>query len=461
MLNRYRAALVLCSLLAAGGVAWAAGNYSLYPVVGGSSFCISTVSGAGGFNAQGNVGGGGITGQGQSSSGSLCAQTVPAGPPLLTGSELVPADTGLPGTTSPQTVVIPIQLLSNFSGTPRNYLDNGSLNIQQRGTGTVTCAAAAAITSAAYGPDRWGCSANVTSGAGRQAIVTTAALLPAGFAAVDTLWRNSGSLAQPVCVHQEIPTLESTALAGKTVALSFYSAALAGLLADNQNQITASIYYGTGSDQGYGTMTASPAITPAWTGIAFSVNQQTVAISTTPTRYSVTGTLPATATEVGVALCFTPTTSTSGGVTDGFAFVGAQLEIAPSPSAYEFHTVQADLAKAQRYFYRVTESATSATMRGTCSNLTSSISNCIVPFPVPMAKVPTMTYATGFGIAVAAQTSMTACTANATSTTATSAAGTLSVLMSCANAAAGGALGTVTTWGDAGGTGTISASADF
>lgn len=393
MLKRYRSAAIgLCALLVAGGVAWAAGNYSLYPVVGGSSFCISTVSGAGGFNAQGNVGGGGITGQGQSSSGSLCAQTVPAGPPLLTGSELVPADTGLPGTVSPQTVVIPIQLLSNFSGTPRNYLDNGSLNIQQRGTGTVTCAAAAAITSAAYGPDRWGCSANVTSGAGRQAIVTTAALLPAGFAAVDTVWRNSGSLGQPVCVHQEIPTLESTALAGKTVALSFYSTALAGLSADNQNQITASIYYGTGSDQGFGTMTASPAITPAWTNIAFSVNQQTVAISTTPTRYSVTGTLPATATEVGVALCFTPTTSTSGGVTDGFAFVGAQLEIAPSPSAYEFHTVQADLAKAQRYFYSISEAAANvAAPTGIGNYLTTTVCTTSIPFPVTMRVAPTYT----------------------------------------------------------------------
>ena len=32
-----------------------------------------------------------------------------------------------------------VQLLANFSGLPRNYLDNGSLNVQQRGTGIVTC----------------------------------------------------------------------------------------------------------------------------------------------------------------------------------------------------------------------------------------------------------------------------------------------------------------------------------
>src|SRR5260221_888685 len=65
MLKRSRSAAIgLCVLLAAGGIAWAAGNYSTYPVVGGSSFCISTVSGAGGFNAQGHVRGAGATGQG-------------------------------------------------------------------------------------------------------------------------------------------------------------------------------------------------------------------------------------------------------------------------------------------------------------------------------------------------------------------------------------------------------------
>lgn len=200
-----------------------------------------------------------------------------------TGNETIPADTNLGQGINPATGTLSSSVLGNFSGTPRNYLDNGSFNIQQRGTGTVTCAANAAITSAAYGPDRWGCSANVAVGAGRSAIVTTAALLPAGFAQVNTVFRTSGALLQPVCSIQEIPTAESTALAGKTVTLSFFAAALAGLNADNGNLITASIFTGTGSDQGLGTMTASPAITPAWTGIAFSVNQQVIPITTTPT----------------------------------------------------------------------------------------------------------------------------------------------------------------------------------
>lgn len=113
MFKRYRsAAVAVTALLATSSLVWAAGNYSTYPIVGGASFCASTVSGAGGFNTDGNVGGGGATGQGQASSGSLCAQTVPAGPTILTGSELVPADTQIGSGANPQTVTIPMASLN-------------------------------------------------------------------------------------------------------------------------------------------------------------------------------------------------------------------------------------------------------------------------------------------------------------------------------------------------------------
>lgn len=107
-----RLAGLLAVALTAGSVAaYAAGNYSTYPIVGKFSFCASTVSGAGGFNAQGDSNNVSPTGQGQATSGSLCAQTVPAGPPSLTGNELIPADTGAGSGVNPQTVTIPIVLL--------------------------------------------------------------------------------------------------------------------------------------------------------------------------------------------------------------------------------------------------------------------------------------------------------------------------------------------------------------
>lgn len=89
---------------------YAAGNYSTYPIVGGSSFCASTV----GVNGQaGNTGqGGGAAG----TNGAYCAQTVPAGPSTLTGSEVIPMDTGLANGAPPQTVVMPSTLIGNGYG---------------------------------------------------------------------------------------------------------------------------------------------------------------------------------------------------------------------------------------------------------------------------------------------------------------------------------------------------------
>ena len=342
---------------------------------------------------------------------------------------------------------------------PRNLLDNGQMQIQQRGTSTQTCGTTT-VPATAYAADRWGCNVNVTSGAGTLQVITSnlpAAPLPA-FNAAMLFYRTSGTLAQPQCVMQEIPTSRITPLQGQAVSLSFYAQGLALMLAE-QTTLNAYLFTGTGSDQGLGSFTASPAVTPAFTGIA-STSTTAFTITSSWARYSTSFVVPATATEAAVALCWTPTTGGTAGATDGFRFTGVQLEQGALPSSFEFRTYGSELAEAQRYYYQINET-TSATMRGSCTNLTSSISNCIVPFPVPMIKVPTGAYTTGFAIAVAAQTSMGACTANATSTTASSVAGTSSLLMSCATSAAGGALGTSTTWGDGSGTGQIRISADF
>lgn len=112
MLKRLKGAAVGCAALAITSTAlFAAGSFSTLPVVEGSSYCASTVTGT--------SGGSGITGQGQGTTGSICAQTVPAGPTALTGNEVVPADlynpstvTATQGGTSPQTALIPMASLN-------------------------------------------------------------------------------------------------------------------------------------------------------------------------------------------------------------------------------------------------------------------------------------------------------------------------------------------------------------
>jgi hypothetical protein len=429
MLKMRRTALAAAfSVAVAIPVAWAAGLFPNFPIVGGASY--SAGSGV----------------------------TVPAGPAFLTCKELIPADTQLAGGVAPQTVTIPSGLLANCSGTPRNFLDNGALNITNtNGTATVTCAVNAAIAVANMSADRWGCQANVAAGAGRTAIITASPAPPAGFTNSMKVFRTSGALTQPICVMQEVTTPQTVQLAGQTVTFSFQAAALAGLSADNGNVINAVIFTGTGTDQLLTTApTASPAITPAWTGVATTINQA-ISITTSFVRYSVNATIPTTATEIGVALCFTPT-ATGAGATDGFAWTGAQLEIAPSPTAFEFRPKAAEILVAQQYFYKVTEGA-AAGYRAICGVSTTSATNCNIPFPVTMYATPTMGYTAGFAsCTTVACTAVSNCTSLATSTTVASTAATPNaVLVTCGSAAAFAAAGSAGFLYDNGGSGVITA----
>jgi hypothetical protein len=123
MLKRLKGAAVGCAALAiTSGALWAAGSFSTLPVIGGASYCASTVTGTGGL--------GGITGTGQGTTGSICAQTVPAGPSIVTGNETIPADLNNPATvsataggTSPTTALI---TLASLNALPTAYPQFGN-----------------------------------------------------------------------------------------------------------------------------------------------------------------------------------------------------------------------------------------------------------------------------------------------------------------------------------------------
>lgn len=424
-------------------VVYAAGMYSTLPQVGQPSFSGGTVTG---------------------SSGAISSTTVPAGPGFLTGSEIIPADTQLSGGAPPQTVTIPVTMLGNFGGTPRNYLGNGDLiGTQVNGTSTVTCATTSAPTFAAISADRWECDANVGSGAGRTAIVTSSPSPPTGFLNVMKVFRTSGALLQPICVWQAVPNSGSVALAGNSATFSANIAALAGLAADNNNQVQMVIISGTGTDQGFnGSWTASPAITPAWTGIT-TVANQTITVTTTFSRFAITATIPATATEVGVGLCFTPT-ATGAGATDGFAFTGAQLERGSGASPYEFRSKASTIADNMQYIYNINEGALGPS-RAVCHATTAGAGNgagiieCPIVFPVPMYSAPTMSYAVGFaGFTTTAETTATACMGTfGTDTTVAFASSTTQVMIQCNLTSSTIAVGISMTLIDNGGTGRITA----
>jgi hypothetical protein len=84
------AGALACAFSAIG--AYSAGMYQTLPIIGGSSYCASTVTGTGGLS--------GVTGTGQGTTGSICGQTVPAGPATFVGTEVAPVDIYAPGTSS-------------------------------------------------------------------------------------------------------------------------------------------------------------------------------------------------------------------------------------------------------------------------------------------------------------------------------------------------------------------------
>ena len=380
------AAVGLLTAVFAVPFAYAAGLFSGLPVGNGAAYC----AGYSGYPTTPTVPGSTVP------TPNNCNDNVPAGP-ALTGQEYIPADTAVPGAlsqTAPSTILMSDTTIAGMNfATPKNLLGNGSLNITQtNGTGTVTFATTSAPTSVALIADRWVGDVNVTSGAGRSAIVTSSPTPPTGFTNVAKVYRNTSStLTQPVCAWQAIPTPDSTQLAGQTVTFSAYLDALAGLAADNANVVSMVVISGTGTDQGMnGSWTATPAITPAWTGIATAVNQS-FTITTTFTRYQVQAAIPAAATEVGVGICFTPTAS-GAGTTDGFAFTGAQLERGPVMSAYEVHSKSWDLRDSQAYNYAIADVAGPSPVLALCTETTGNTdAACLLNYPVTMYKAPTVT----------------------------------------------------------------------
>lgn len=352
----------------------------------------------------------------------------------------------------------------------RNYLDNGAMFVAQRGlatTGSIGQINAAAMLSVNYKADRWAVSTNVASGAGFGQVITATPSPPSGFKQTMKIYRNSGILTQPICALQEISTNRSIQLQGQQVTLSFYAQALANLAADNSNVINAYVIYGTGSDEGLGSWTASPAITPAWTGIASLQPGGTIGTATTITtawaRYSGTVNIPTTATEVGVLLCFTPTAAAVAGTTDGFAFVGVQLEPGSAASPFAYLPYADELAQAQFYFAQWADVATTTRQYpATCTEITSgttALCNWLLPRSMRVAPTVVVLTAQSFG-----KTKVADGTAGACSTLAlvASSATTDAFGVTCAlsETAAVGTMGVIIGANTAT-TNTVSASADF
>ena len=215
----------------------------------------------------------------------------------------------------------------------KNGFINGGFDIWQRGTSL----AGGAFKN--YTADRWAqFRAGIT--VSRQLTADTTNLPFIQYCA--RVQRDSGTSGVNInLLMNSMATSDAIPFAGKTVTMSFYARKGANYSATSSG-LQASIYSGTGTDQ---------ALIDGYTG-QITVSTTTVALTTTWQRFSFTGTVGATATELSCEFAFTPTGTA--GVADYYEVTGVQLEIGSqaTPFARTGGNIQGELAACQRYFQR-------------------------------------------------------------------------------------------------------------
>ena len=261
----------------------------------------------------------------------------------------------------------------------KNAIINGAFNVWQRGTSI----SVAASSSQTYTTDRWYLvtGANQACTYSRQATGDTTNLPNIQYAA--RIQRNSGQTGTSfIYTAQACETATSIPFTGKTVTISFYARAGANFSASS-NLLAVYLYTGTGTDQNIGTYTGSA------TPIA-----QSVTLTTTWQRFSITGTIASTATEMSPLIGYTPVGTAS--TNDYFEITGIQLEIGSTATAFQTAsgTIQGELALCQRYFLSKTIGGANMAIGGSSYYATTSAQSTVV-FPVTMRVSPTIVQTTG------------------------------------------------------------------
>jgi hypothetical protein len=267
-----------------------------------------------------------------------------------------------------------------YSATPNasNPVLNSAFQVWQRGTSV-------AITSAnTYTADRFIASAN-TSGAGtvsQQVTGDTTNLPSIQYCA--RFQRTAANTATGIHYFvQPIETINSIPFVGKTVTLSFYARKGANYSATS-NALSANLISGTGTDQSY---------LVAWTGGA-TVATTSATLTSTWQRFTVSGTVATSATQLAVSFQFTPTGTA--GAADYYEVTGVQIDVGSVALPFRTYaaTIQGELAACQRYYYRINSSTGFASI-GLGQAYSTTAASVSVPFPVQMRVVPTVLDTTG------------------------------------------------------------------
>jgi hypothetical protein len=252
-----------------------------------------------------------------------------------------------------------------------NPVLNSAAQIWQRGTSIGYTA------SVGYFADRWYGYCVPTGVFSRQATNDTTNLPNIQYCM--RIQRSSGNTSTGnINISQSLETINSIPYAGKTITLSFYARAGANY-SNASSQLSANLASGTGTDQN---------VISGYTGVAYPAAAN-VTLTTTWQRFSITGTIATTATEIGMFFSFNPTGTA--GANDYFEITGIQLDIGSVALPFRTYagTIQGELAACQRYFYRTSLiSGNVGFSNGMAQNTTSSFFNF---WGVTMRNTPTGT----------------------------------------------------------------------
>ena len=218
----------------------------------------------------------------------------------------------------------------------KNRIINGAMSFWQRGTSFTNPAVAGNF----YTADRWGVNraSDVTG-----ATVSQSTDVPSGFQYSLKLQRTAGNTSTAgLFLFNSNETVNTLGLAGQSVTLSFWVKTGANY---SGGAISVVANSGTGTDQRV----------YAYTGSTSFINT-TQAITSTWTRYSFTGAVSSSATEVGFYISWTP--AGTAGADDSIYVTGVQLEVGTQATTFTTAggSYGAEFDLCRRYFERFSPS---------------------------------------------------------------------------------------------------------
>jgi hypothetical protein len=257
-----------------------------------------------------------------------------------------------------------------------NPVLNSAMQVWQRGTSV-----AIGASNLGYTADRW-MGITVANGAAtisRQATSDTTNLPSIQYGL--RFQRNSGQTGtgnQGIFYSQE--TVNSIPFAGKTVTLSFYARRGADF-SPTSNILAASLQTGTGTDENIVTANGFG----GYTGVATPLSGNAT-LTTTWQRFTFTGTLATTVTELGLKF-FINTTGTAG-ANDWFEITGVQLDVGSVALPFRTYaaTIQGELAACLRYYQR---QLTLGSRFGIGFSSSTTAGKFVIHLPQPMRVPPT------------------------------------------------------------------------